>query len=212
MTRHINTHAQTKVSGHRPNATPRLLKPTTAISLGLFAAWAVHDAEELVTMAPTSRRVFRQLPDFLPIPQSLRARGLSQKHVNVSLGLMAVPVALSAAAGVKTNGKSPWFRGGLLAFGVHGFAHVLSSVATRSYTTGVATAPVVALPYWFIAGRVLQQHGISGSTRTVAATALAAIPLTVGVHLISAALLREGSLGPARERDNRFTPRRPNQC
>lgn len=188
------------------------MKPTTAISLGLFAAWAVHDAEELVTMAPTSRRVFRQLPDLLPIPQSLRERGLSQKHVNVSLGLMAVPVALSAVAGVKTGGTSPWFRGGLLAFGVHGFTHLLSSVATRSYTTGVATAPVVVLPYWFIARRVLQQHGINSSTRTVAATALAAIPLTVGVHLISAALLREDSLGPARERDSRFTPRRPKQC
>lgn len=194
------------------NDVPRLRKPTTAISLGLFAAWAVHDAEELVTMAPTSRRVFRQLPDFLPIPQSLRERGLSQKHVNVSLGLMAVPVALSAAAGVKTNGLSPWFRGGLLAFGVHGFTHLLSSVATRSYTTGVATAPVVILPYWFIARRVLQQHGVESSTRGVIATALAAIPLTVGVHLISAALLQEGSLGPARDLDNRFTPRRPNQC
>lgn len=193
------------------NDVPRLRKPTTAISLGLFAAWAVHDAEELVTMAPTSRRLFRQLPDFLPIPRSLRERGLSQKHVNVSLGLMAVPVALSAAAGVMTNGKSPWFRGGLHAFGVHGFTHLLSSVATRSYTTGVATAPVVVLPYWFIARRALQRHGVEGSNGRVIAAALTAIPLTLGAHLISAALLREDSLGPAHELEDRFAPRRHNQ-
>lgn len=110
---------------------------------------------------------------------------------------MAVPVALSAVAGIKTDGKSPWFRGGLLAFGVHGFTHMTNSVAKRGYTTGVATAPVIVVPYWLLARYVLRQQGVNGSNKRVNATALAAIPLTLGVHLISAALLREGSLGPA---------------
>lgn len=175
------------------------MKPTTAVSLGLFAAWAAHDAEELVTMAPTSRGVFRQLPSFLPIPRSLRERGISQKHVNVSLCLMAVPVALSAVAGVKTDGRSPWFRGGLLAFGIHGFTHMANSVAKRGYTSGVATAPVIVVPYWIFARRVLRQHGVGGADRKIDAIALAAAPLTLGVHLLSAALLREDSLGPVTE-------------
>ncbi len=72
-----------------------------------------------------------------------------------------------------------------------------NSVAKRGYTTGVATAPVIVVPYWLLARYVLRQQGVNGSNKRVNATALAAIPLTLGVHLISAALLREGSLGPA---------------
>jgi hypothetical protein len=62
----------------RPTAVPR------AATLGLFAAWVVHDLEELLTMAAwTSRQAHR-----------LRwARPMSQAHVNVGISLMGVVVA-----------------------------------------------------------------------------------------------------------------------
>lgn len=168
----------------------------TALSAGLFAAWAVHDAEEVATMAATSRRVLGAAPRKLPIPEPLRSRGLSQAHVTLSVALMSLPVATAAFQGIRTRCRSRWFRGAVLAFGVHGFTHLASSVATRGYTTGVATAPVVVLPYWFLARRVLHQHGLAEIDRSTAAAALAVLPLTVGAHLLAAAILGERSLGP----------------
>lgn len=173
------------------------MKSKTAVSAGFFAAWAVHDAEELITMAATSRRVFERAPRALPVPESVRTRGLSQAHVNLSVGLMAVPVAATAILGVRTQGRSQWFRGALLAFGVHGFTHLGSSVAMRRYTTGVATAPVIVIPYWLLARRVLRRHGLGSVDCTTATAAATWFPLTVGVHLLASRILGRKSLGEA---------------
>jgi hypothetical protein len=43
---------------------------------GLFAAWAAHDLEELATMSDNSRALAARLPDRLPVPASVRDRGL----------------------------------------------------------------------------------------------------------------------------------------
>ena len=64
------------------------MQPTTTISLGLFAAWACHDLEELFTMRETSRAVAARMPDWVPIPDDLRRAGLSQQHVNLGISLM----------------------------------------------------------------------------------------------------------------------------
>lgn len=176
------------------------MRSTTAVSAGLFAAWAAHDAEELITMAATSRRVFDHAPRALPVPESLRAHGLSQAHVNLSVGLMAIPVAATAILGVRTQARSRWFRGAVLAFGVHGLTHLGNSVAMRGYSTGVATAPVIVIPYWLLARRTLDRRGLGDVDRATTLAALTWLPLTVAAHLLAGRTLGSRSLGEARRR------------
>ena len=171
------------------------MSQVTAASVGLFAAWALHDTEELATMAATSRRVFERAPRGMPVPSALRVRGLSQAHVNLSVGLMAVPVAVAAVQGVRTQGHSRWFRGALLAFGIHGFTHLGNSAVMREYTTGAATAPLLVIPYWLMTRRLLRKHGLADVDQTIALSAMAVVPLTVSVHLLSAVILGKRSIG-----------------
>lgn len=162
----------------------------SCVSTGLFVAWAAHDAEEYVTMASSSRDLLARIPEWVPLPADLRERGFSQAHVNLSLALTAAAVAGSAMAELRSNGGSPWFRGGALAFGVHGFGHLAASLATRGYTTGVVTAPLIVLPYWWWARRVLRRRGLECADAATTAVALAALPLTAGVHVIADRALR----------------------
>lgn len=171
------------------------MKSITAVCAGLFIAWAAHDTEELVTMSASSRRVLARTPHALPVPHDLRTRGLSQAHVNLSIALMAVPVAAAAVSGARTQGRSSFFRGALLAFGLHGFSHLGHCVAMRGYTTGAATAPVIVIPYWLVARRILHRSGQVDIDRSTAGAAVAVLPITVGAHLAAAALLGERSLG-----------------
>src|SRR5699024_4705924 len=98
------------------------------------------------TAPATSRRMLDAAPRALPIGASLRSRGLSPAHVTLSVGLMAVPVAAAAVQGLRTRGRSRWFRGALLAFGLHGSTHLAGSIGMRGARPGVATVPVVAPP------------------------------------------------------------------
>ena len=174
----------------------------TRVSVGLFVAFAVHDAEELVTMAPTSRRVLSRTPTWVPIPDDLRTRGVSQSHVNVGIGIMAALVAGTAVAGVRTQGRSAWFRGGLLAFGAHGLTHLASAVASREYTTGVATSPTIVIPFWLWARRVLRRNGIREHDAKSTAVAISVFPLLLAVHVVTRLILGQRSLGssPVAER------------
>ena len=149
--------------------------------VGLFAAWALHDAEEYLTMAPTSREVFSGLPEQLPIPEE---------------SAMGAVVAASAASGVRSGGRSTLFRGGLLAFGLHGFTHIASCLVAGRYTTGVVTSPLVVIPYWLWARRVLKRHGIRPEDPKAVVTALAVFPALAGIHALVRKILGEGSLGP----------------
>ncbi|MEZ5089787.1 MAG: HXXEE domain-containing protein [Micropruina sp.] len=172
------------------------MKDTTRVSLALFAAWAVHDAEELVTMSRNSRRVLARLPRWMPIPDDLRARGLSQAHVDLSLALMAASIAAASMLGVRSGGRSVLFRGALLAFGAHGFTHLAGSVVTRGYTTGVLTAPTVVIPYWLWAWRVLRRNGIRDDDGPASAAAVANLALLFGIHAVARLILGSRSLGP----------------
>lgn len=152
------------------------------VSLGLLAAWAVHDAEELLTMSPASAVVLPELPHWVPIPESIRTRGVSQAHVNLPIGLMAVLVAASSLEGARTRGASPLLRGGVLAFGLHGLGHVAGALARGGYTTGVLTSPTLVIPYWLWASRVLARHGLPRADRGAVLTALGVIPLLPVLH------------------------------
>jgi Protein of unknown function with HXXEE motif len=165
-----------------------VMQPTTTISLGLFAAWACHDLEELFTMHETSRAVAARVADWVPIPDDVRQAGLSQQHVNLGISLMGAYVAAVSAVGVRSRGRSRLFRGGLLAFGLHGFGHIGVSAALRQYTTGVASSPTIVIPYWLWARRALARDGLSDRDGT-APWAAVSILLIPTVHVLTRLVL-----------------------
>jgi hypothetical protein len=165
-----------------------VMQRTTTISLGLFAAWACHDLEEIFTMAETSRAVAVRMPDWVPIPDDVRQDGLSQEHVNLGISLMGAYLAGVSAVGARSRGRSPIFRGGLLAFGLHGFGHIGATAALRQYTSGVATSPTIVIPYWLWARRALAREGLSDREGT-APWAAASFLLIPTVHVVTRLLL-----------------------
>jgi len=164
------------------------MQRTTTVSLGLFAAWACHDLEELFTMRETSRVVAARMPDWVPIPDDVRQDGLSQPHVNLSILLVGAYLAGVSAVGVRSEGRSRLFRSALLGFGLHGFSHIGATVALRHYTAGVVTSPTIVIPYWLWARRALAREGISTRDGT-ARWAVAALPLLPVVHVATRLLL-----------------------
>jgi hypothetical protein len=164
------------------------MQRTTTISLGLFAAWAFHDLEELFTMRETSQAVAARMPDWVPIPDDVRQDGLSQQHMNLAVSLMGAYFAAVSAVGVRSQGRSRLFRGVLLAFGLHGFGHIGLTAALRRYTSGVATSPTIVIPYWLWARRALAREGLSDRDG-MARLAAASILLIPTVHVLTRLLL-----------------------
>ncbi|QYC40482.1 hypothetical protein Nocox_14330 [Nonomuraea coxensis DSM 45129] len=187
---------------------------TARVTWGLLAAWAVHDAEELATMAGWLRSARPRLEERFPGVPWERLE-MSQAHVTVAIGLMGGIVAGAAARGAATGGRSPVFRTVLAGFGAHGVMHLAQSALARGYTPGVVTAPVVVIPYTVWAWRRLRAAGVAtdGAGRSGAA-GLAALPLVLGAvhglaHLLTRARRTEaGGHGRAEGRPLRRRPRR----
>ncbi|MEU8249485.1 HXXEE domain-containing protein [Nonomuraea sp. NPDC048916] len=157
---------------------------------GLLAAWAVHDAEELATMAGWARRARPRLERRLPMVPWERLV-VSQRHVNVSIGLMGGVMAGASALGARTGGRSPVFQAALVAFGVHGVVHLVQAAATRGYTPGAVTAPVVVIPFTVWALRRLRAAGVPIRGGPAAGAWSAAFPLVLaGVHALAHVLTR----------------------
>src|ERR687898_3519143 len=112
------------------------MQRTTTVSLGLFAAWACHDLEELFTMRETSRVVAARMPDWVPIPDDVRRDGLSQQHVNLGISLMGAYLAGVSAVGVRSQGRSRLSRSALLALAC------TASVTSRGASPFANTPPV----------------------------------------------------------------------
>jgi hypothetical protein len=148
---------------------------------GLFFAWMVHDLEELATMTETSRTLLQQLPDWTPVPASIRQHGLTARYLATGIATIGLIVGAAAVRGYRTQGRSAFYQNTLLAFGLHGLGHIAASLLTRDYTSGVATAPMVIL-FWLWATRALQQAGVPNRRSLPAAIALLAGSLAVG-HL-----------------------------
>ncbi|MEU7891791.1 HXXEE domain-containing protein [Nonomuraea sp. NPDC049152] len=129
---------------------------------GLLAAWALHDAEELATMAGWARKARPRLAERFPwVPDRVwEAMDVDQRHVNVAIGLMGGVVAAAAASGP----RSGFYRAALAAFGAHGVVHLAQAAAVRGYTPGVVTAPLVVIPYSVWAWRRLEDKRLSSSS------------------------------------------------
>lgn len=147
-----------------------------AATWGLLAAWSIHDAEELVTMAD-----FSADPD-VPIP------AMDQAHVNAALALMGGFMTTAAAAGARSGGRSALYQAALVGFGLHSVTHVASAIALRRYTPGLITAPVVVAPFSWWALRRLRRSGVE---LTASAWSFVWFPVvTGGVHLAADGVVR----------------------
>ena len=139
---------------------------------GLFAAWLAHDLEELATMSANSRTIARRLPNWVPLPASVRQRGLTQRNVATGISAVGLVVAAATVRGCRTGGRSAFYQNVLLAFGAHGLGHIGISLLARGYTSGVATAPTVVVPFWLWATRALEQAGVPNRRSLPAASGL----------------------------------------
>lgn len=77
----------------------------------------------------------------------------------MAIGWVGLLVVAAAADGVRTRGRGRLFQDVQQVFGAHGFTHMAASLQTRRYTTGVATAPIVVLQWWW-ASRALRRAGV----------------------------------------------------
>jgi Protein of unknown function with HXXEE motif len=149
---------------------------------GLFVAWLVHDLEELATMSDNSRTLVTRIQDWVPVPASVRRRGLTPRHVATGISAVGLMMAAATVRGYRTRGRSSLYQDALLAFGLHGLGHVGMSLLARGYTSGVATSPTIVVPFWLWATRTLEQAGVTNRRSVPAAIAIFAGCLAGG-HL-----------------------------
>ena len=97
---------------------------------GLLVTWMVHDLEELLTMSDTSRTLVQQLPDWIPVPGSIREQGLTTRYLATGIATIGLIVAAAAVRGYRTQGRSAFYQNTLLAFGLHGLGHLAASLVT----------------------------------------------------------------------------------
>ncbi|RCV52816.1 HXXEE domain-containing protein [Marinitenerispora sediminis] len=160
---------------------------------GLFAAWAVHDTEELLTMSRWGRSARRRLAARHPeVPEFVwRALDRPQTHVNVAIGLVGAVMAAAAADGARTGGRSGFYQAALLGFGGHAATHLAQAVAVRGYTPGLLTTPLVVVPYSLWAWLRLRRAGVAGAGGRLGWASAALLPVTLGAaHGIAAAVTR----------------------
>jgi hypothetical protein len=163
------------------------MKKATVVSAALFAAWTLHDVEEVATEARNSAALARRAPAWLPIPPDVRRDGFSQRQVNTAAGLMGVFMGAAALDGIRSGGRSWFYQTVLRGFGWHGIGHLAATAATGQYTSGVVTAPVLVIPYWLWARRELAREGVP--MRPVDLRAMAAMyPILIAVHAIARAI------------------------
>ncbi|MFD9827661.1 HXXEE domain-containing protein [Tsukamurella tyrosinosolvens] len=151
-----------------------------AATAGLFAAWAIHDAEEWVMNGPWARE--RGLP-------------VSDELAHTAIGVMGVVVGTAAMDGLRTGGRSAWYQTALLAYGLHGFSHLALAARFGGYAPGVATTPITVLPFWWWASSRLARVGVrrpaAGLLPGAAAMFVGGVVGSYGI----AALVRRGGRG-----------------
>jgi len=151
------------------------------VTWGLFAAWALHDAEELVAIPRWLERARPRLKRRFPsVPDATWERlAPDQAHTAVAIALMGGLVAAASAAGARTDGRSPFFQAALLGFGAHAVVpHLAGALVTGGYTPGLATTPTVVVPFAWWAHRQLCRAGVEQAR--LPAAALLLVPLSIG--------------------------------
>ncbi|GAA1434300.1 HXXEE domain-containing protein [Streptomyces thermospinosisporus] len=167
-----------------------------AVTVGLLAAWAVHDAEELATVPGWLRRNVPQLRSRLPaVPEAVwrRAGSVDRRRFAAAVGVMGTVVAAASAAGHLSGGRSAFYQSAVDGFGLHGLVHLAQAAAFRSYTPGSVTSSVVVVPYALWARGRLRRAGVLRPARPRdLATGLAFAGVAMAAsHVIARRLLFE---------------------
>jgi hypothetical protein len=165
------------------------MEPMTAATAGLFAAWAVHDVEEVFTLQETSRQIFSRLPESVPVPEAWRTHGLPREQVLTGISVMGALIAAASLDGYRTRGASGFYQTTLLGFGVHGIGHLAMAAGLRGYASGAVTSATVVIPFWVGATRRLDATGVP--SRRSLPLAAAALPVAIwGAHGLAYLLTR----------------------
>ncbi|MGC9665900.1 HXXEE domain-containing protein [Planosporangium sp. 12N6] len=162
-----------------------------AATWGLWVAWAIHDAEELATMSgwvdrarPRLRARFPRVPD--RVWDRMR---VTPAHAGIAIGAVGALVAVAAARGARTGGRSRFYQATLAGFGLHAGTHVAQAVVTGGYTPGVVTAPLLVAPYSLWAWRRLGKAGVPRRAGAAAVTAAALLPAAaIAAHAVARVL------------------------
>ncbi|MEU6890396.1 HXXEE domain-containing protein [Streptomyces sp. NPDC046557] len=173
-----------------PSPPRRQPRPATAVTLGLAVAWAAHDLEEVVTMARWSRTRVPALRARLPrVPARVWApfTDVDGREFATAVGLVGLVVAAAAADGQRTGGRSAFYQASLNGFGLHGLVHLAQSAATRGYTPGVVTSPLIVIPFTLWARGRLRRAGVlrPGRARDVAFGLGLAGAATAAAHAVA---------------------------
>nr|WP_277603977.1 HXXEE domain-containing protein [Agrococcus sp. ARC_14] len=125
----------------------------------MLGSWTLHDLEEALTMSAWTHRVADDLDrrGLAVVGQAVRR---SRAEVWTAIGLVGVPFALAAAAGARTAGRSALYQGALLGYGLHAISHIGGTIASRSYTPGVATSPVLVAGFSIAAAAELFERRV----------------------------------------------------
>ncbi|MFF8953356.1 HXXEE domain-containing protein [Streptomyces sp. NPDC014940] len=140
----------------------------TSVTLGLLAAWAVHDTEELATVPPWVRTRLPELRERFPrVPEAVwrRLGSVDAREFTTAVAAMAVVVAAAAADGHRTGGRSAVYQTALDAFGLHGVVHLAQAAVLRGYTPGAVTSSLVVIPFTLWARTRLRRAGVLRPTR-----------------------------------------------
>ncbi|MFJ7772944.1 HXXEE domain-containing protein [Streptomyces sp. NPDC097107] len=176
-------------------------KVGAAVTFGLLAAWALHDAEELATVPGWWRRNLPALRERFPtVPEAVwrRAEPADGREFAVAVGVMAAVVASASAAGRLTGGRSAAYQTALNAFGLHGLVHLAQAGLVRGYTPGSATSPLVVVPFTLWARHRLRRAGVLHATRPrdLAVGFGLAVAAVAGSHVVARRLTGATSARP----------------
>ncbi|RPE45747.1 uncharacterized protein with HXXEE motif [Streptomyces sp. Ag109_O5-1] len=170
-------------------------------TLGLPAAWTVHDLEEVATVpgwareqVPVLRQRFPQVPERMWQLMESTDGG----EFAVAVAGMAVVTAAAAADGYRAGGRSAFYRAALNGFGLHALVHLAQAATVRGYTPDVVTSPLLVIPFTRWARGRLRGACVLRPTRpreAVQGLALAAVA-TAGSHLAARRLVRRVRSAP----------------
>ncbi len=140
------------------------------VPLSLAASFLANDGEELLTYVSTVQETLDTLPSEASIPDWVRK--LDQRHINVGITMMGGLTAAAVANGIRTRGKGWLYQDWQWAFGLHGFAHILMSIAARRYISGLVSSPLVVVPQLVYAIRTLRKAEVPQTANPVRAIAV----------------------------------------
>ncbi|MFI8522076.1 HXXEE domain-containing protein [Streptomyces sp. NPDC085481] len=138
------------------------------VTYGLFAAWALHDAEEVAFGPRWLRENFPELRERFPgVPETVwkAAGSVDEREFRAAVAVMAAIVGSAAVAGARSGGRSAFYQGALNGFGLHGLVHLAQAAAVRGVTPGSVTSPLLVIPFTVWARGRLRRAGVLRPTR-----------------------------------------------